>query len=127
VLAEEKTMTLRRTITHFAFDSVHNYCQERLEQLKQLDLDHDGRKDVDQMAEMLTRVFDKLKVAIEATDFHALGTGLEQVIAGAGAVGTSIDMDKMGAACSEMVIGLKQAGKLLQLGIAEIKRQEKQL
>jgi len=32
------------------------------------------------MAEVAARVVEKLKVAIEATDFQTLGTGLEQVI-----------------------------------------------
>jgi len=118
-------MTLKQTLTHYAIDSVRDYCQECLEQIKQLDLDHDGRKDVDQMAEVVTRVIERLKVAIEATDFQALGTGLEQVISGARTIGSSIDTEKMAAACSEMVIGLKQAGKLLQLGVAEMKHLEK--
>ena len=119
-------MTLKRTLTHYAMDSVRDYFQEYLEQIKQLDLDHDGRKDVDQMAELLARVTEKLKTAIEATDFQKLGTGLEQVISGASTIGSSVDTDKMNAACSEMVVGIRQVGKLLQLGIAEIKQLEKQ-
>jgi hypothetical protein len=118
-------MSLKRTITAVAVDSARDYFKERLEQIKQLDLDKDGRKDVEQLSELLTHVGEKVKIAVESTDFQKLATGLEQVIAGATLVGASVDHEKLGGALKEVTTGLRQVGKLLKLGIAEIKEQEK--
>jgi hypothetical protein len=114
-------MLLKKTLTAVAVDSARDYLRERLEALKQLDLDHDGTKDVDQIVELLGKVSEKLKVSIEATDFQKLAAGLEQVINGATLVGASIDREKLSDASREMVSGLSQVGKLLRLGIQEAK------
>jgi hypothetical protein len=116
-------MSLKRTLTAVAVDQAKDYFRERLEHLKQLDLDHDGRKDVDQLAELTMNVCDRVKEAVESTDFQKLASGLEQVIAGAGTVGASIDQDKLKVALGELGSGLTQIGKLLKLGIAEAKKE----
>jgi hypothetical protein len=117
---------LKKTLTAVAVDHVRDYLRERLEKLKELDLDQDGQKDVDQVVELLTHVGEKMRVAIEATDFQKLATGLEQVVSGASLIGSSVDKETLGAAVSESMIGMHKIGKLLQLGIAEVKRMEKQ-
>jgi hypothetical protein len=115
---------IKRTLTHLAVDSARDYLREKLAILKQLDLDEDGQKDVDQITGLLTRVGEKAKLALESTNFQQLATGLEQVISGAGLIGASVDREKFSAASAELATTLVEVGKLLQLGLAEVKRYE---
>lgn len=117
-------MLIKKTITNLAVDSAKNYLEERLSELKKLDLDHDGHKDVDQCSEALGKIAAKVTDALESTDFQKLGTGIEQVISGVGMISSSIDQQKLALACDELAVGLKQLGKLLRLGIAEMKEQK---
>lgn len=114
-------MSLKKHLTSVAVDSVMEYLQEKLEKVKQLDLDGDGRKDVDQISETLVRVADKIKSSMESTDFPKLAEGLEQIMSGASLIGSSVDRDKLGDACRELGSGMKQLGHLLQLGVHEMK------
>jgi hypothetical protein len=118
-------MSLKSKLTSVAVDSARDYLQERLNRLKELDLDDDGQKDVEQIKEVLSRLSVKVKDAVEATDFQKLATGLDQIVAGTGMIGDSIDRTKLRETGSELLIGVKQLGKLLQLGIAEVKRDDK--
>ncbi len=118
-------MNIRKTVTAMAVDSAKDYLHERLEQLKELDLDKDGKKDVDQVAELVTRAGERVKIAIESTDFQKFATGVEQLFSGAEVIGSSFDREKVGHACAELSACLAQVGKLLQLGIAEVKSQGK--
>jgi hypothetical protein len=117
-------MSIKRSLTAVAVDSARDYARERLQQLKKLDLDHDGQKDVDQVVILVNNLAEKVKEAVESTDFQKLATGLEQVIAGATLIGSAVDRDKLRAASKDLVSGLQQLGKFLQLGIQEVKRQE---
>ena len=118
-------MSIKRTLTAVAVDSARDYVRERIEKLKELDLDKDGQKDVDQIAILVNQLAEKVKLALESTDFQKLATGLEQVVAGAGMIGESVDREKLGEAGKEFATGLRELGKLLKLGIEEVKRQEK--
>lgn len=117
-------MFIKKTITAVAVDSARDYLKERLNELKQLDLDKDGKKDVDQVIEVLTHLGEKVKESIESTDFPKLATGLEQVFSGIGLVGDSIDRRKLADTCDELAKGIGQIGTLLRLGIAEVKNQQ---
>ena len=118
-------MSLKSTLTSVAVDSVRDYLKEKLEKLKQLDLDGDGRKDVDQITEILMHVSTKVKEALESTDFPKLATGLEQIMSGATLIGASVDREKLGDACTEFGAGMKQLGHLLELGVKDMKQIEK--
>ncbi len=118
-------MLIKRTLTAVAVDSARDYVKERLAELKQLDLDKDGVKDVDQIMAVVNRVGEKLKDSIESTDFPKLATGVEQVFTGLGLIGESVDRKKLAATCDDLAIGFTQLGKLLKLGVAEMKNQEK--
>jgi hypothetical protein len=54
-----------------------------------------------------------------------LASGLEQVMAGAGLIGASVDHQKLGAACAALTAALNHLGQLMQLGIQEVKREGK--
>ena len=114
-------MSIKRTLTAVAVDSARDYLKERLAEVKKLDLDGDGQKDVDQIAALLTQLAEKVKDSIEATDFQKLASGVEQIVIGAELVGDSIDRQKLGAALEQVGIGIKQLGALLKLGVAEMK------
>jgi hypothetical protein len=115
---------IKKTITAVAVDSARDYLKERLAELKQLDLDKDGQKDVDQVMEVLNHLGEKVKDSIDSTDFPKLASGLEQIFNGIGLVGDSVDRQKLAATCDELAKGIGQIGHLLRLGIAEVKNQE---
>lgn len=120
-------MSLRSHLTNVAVDSIMDYLREKLEKLKQLDLDEDGQKDVDQISELLIRVGTKVKDSIESTDFPKLATGLEQIMSGFTLIGSSVDREKLGDACTELGAGMKQLGHLLQLGVHQMKEIENEM
>ena len=116
-------MSLKSKITGVAVDSFRDYLVEKLEKIKQLDLDTDGQKDVDQITEALMSVANRVKDAVESTDFPKLAEGVENVVSGIGMIGASVDRQKLGLACTELGSGIKQVGRLLQLGVKEMKEQ----
>ncbi len=91
-------MSIKRKVTSMAVDYARDYFHERLNELKQLDLDKDGQKDVEQMSALLVGLSEKVKDCIDSTDFQKLAGGLDQIISGAELVGASIDSQKLGAA-----------------------------
>lgn len=117
-------MLFKKTITNLAVDSAKDYLQERLSELRQLDLDHDGKKDVDQCADAVVNIAARVTDALESTDFQKLGSGMEQIISGMSLIGSSVDRQKLGLACDELAVGLTQLGKLLRLGFEELKEQK---
>jgi hypothetical protein len=117
-------MSLKRTLTAVAVDSARDYLQEKLHELKQLDLDKDGQKDVDQIAALLTELAERVKASVEATDFQKLASGLDQIISGAALIGDSVDKEKLAAAFSELSLSLRQLGTLLKLGVADLKARD---
>ncbi len=114
-------MSLKTKLTSIAIDSSRDFLKEKLEAVKQLDLDEDGKKDVDQISELLMRAASKVKDSMESTDFPKLASGLEQIMSGMSLIGSSVDREKLGDACTELGIGMKQLGHLLQLGVHEMK------
>src|SRR5690606_24623950 len=111
--------------TEVAVDSFTEYLQERLEKLKDLDLDKDGRKDVDQIKEILDRCGNSLKDLLDSTDFAKMGSGLEQIIKGTAMIGTSFDRAKVQTVGKDLKIGITKLGELAQLGITEMKESQK--
>lgn len=119
-------MSLKRTLTNVAVDSFRDYLRERLEEVKQLDLDQDGRKDIDQVNELLGKVAERVKESVDATDIPKLAAGLDQIMTGACMIGSSIDREKLSEALTELGGLLSQLGKLAQLGVREVRdRREK--
>jgi hypothetical protein len=118
-------MSLKGILTNVAVDSVKDYLKDKLEKLKELDLDKDGQKDVDQIAELIVHVSSKVKESIESTDFAKLASGLEQVMAGATLIGSSVNREKLADACTELGVGLKHLGRMLELGVQDMKQIEK--
>jgi len=120
-------MSLKRKLTDVAVDSFIDYLKEKIEKLKQLDLDKDGQKDVDQIAGLLTSLSATVKDTVESTDFPKLATGLEQIMSGVNLIGSSIDRQKLAKTCTELGTGMKQIGHLLELGVHEMKQIEKDM
>ena len=118
-------MQIKRKLTEVAVDSFTDYLKEKLEDLKKLDLDKDGQKDVDQVVEILKRCGRLSKDALAATDLPAVAGGLEQIITGATAIGKAVNTEKLGAAAKELGQAFKKLANLAHLGIVELKEREK--
>lgn len=113
-------MLIKRTLTAVAVDSARDYLQEKIKELKKLDLDKDGQKDVEQISQLLSELAEKFKAALESTDFQKLGSGVEQLVSGAGLIAESVDRQKLGWALEESGNALKQLGSLLKLSVGEL-------
>lgn len=114
----------KKKLTEVAVDSLTDYLKERLEQLKQLDLDKDGVKDVDQIIAILHRGGNALKDCLDSTDFPKIAAGLESIMNGALMIRDSMDAEKLQALGSELKQGATKLAELSQLGIAEMKNQQ---
>jgi hypothetical protein len=113
----------RRKLTEVAVDSFTEYLQERFERLKQFDLDQDGRKDVDQIIEILGRLAEKTKDTINSTNFPNIASGLEQVLQGAAMIRNSLDQQKLEELGVELTDATKKLTALGQLSIKYVKEQ----
>lgn len=111
----------RRKLTEVAVDSFTDYLKERFEALKQLDLDKDGQKDVDQIIAIVNRAGLALKDSLDSTDFTQMATGLEQIVNGAQLIKNSFDAVKVQAVAKELKEGCTKLAELGQLGITEMK------
>lgn len=112
---------IRKRLTEVAVDSFTDYLKEKIEEIKQLDLDNDGRKDVDQMKEIVESCGAELKKVAQSMDFQKLAAGLDQIVSGVNIVATAVDGNSLQAAGAELLKGLKKAGQLAQLAIDEAK------
>lgn len=111
----------KRKLTEVAVDSFTEYLQERFEKLKQLDLNQDGRKDVDQIIEIIGKCAIKAKETIDATNFANIASGLEQVMQGATLIGQSIDQQKLRELGVEIADASRQLTALGQVTIQYVK------
>ncbi len=111
----------RRKLTEVAVDSFTDYLKERFEKLKELDLDKDGQKDVDQILVIINKTGSALKDALDSTDFTKMATGLEQIVGGVTMVKNSFDPIKVQAVASEVKVGAAKLVELAQLGVSEMK------
>ncbi|MBX9568027.1 MAG: hypothetical protein K2X77_03990 [Candidatus Obscuribacterales bacterium] len=111
----------RKHLTDVAVDSFTQYLMEKFEKIKQLDLDKDGQKDVDQMMAILENCSVLAKRAIDTTDFQKIAAGIEQMMAGINMVQGAVDGQSLKAIGSEMGVGLQKLGHLASLGIKEVK------
>ena len=91
-----------------------------------MDLDGDGHKDVDQIADLLTHLSATVKESIDSTDFPKLAIGIEQVMSGLDLIGSSANREKWAITCTELGGTLKQLGHLLQLGVHEMTENRKE-
>ncbi len=117
-------MSIKQKLTGVAVDSLRDYLQEKLDNIKQLDLDGDGHKDVDQIAELLTHLSATVKDSIDSTDFPKLATGIEQIMSGLDLIGSSANREKWAVTCTELGATLKQLGRLLQLGVHQMEQND---
>lgn len=111
----------KRKLTEVAVDSFTEYLQERFEKLKQLDIDQDGRKDVDQIVEIIGRCAIKAKATFDATNFAGIASGLEQVMQGATLIGKSIDQEKLKELGVEIADASRQLTVLGEMTIQYVK------
>lgn len=116
----------RKKLTEVAVDSFTDYLKERFEKLKQLDLDKDGQKDVDQIIAIVNRAGVAMKASLDSTDFNQMGAGLEQVVNGVQLVKNSFDAVKVQAVAKELKEGCNKLVELAHLGIAEMKENQGQ-
>ncbi|MBX9687893.1 MAG: hypothetical protein K2X27_14400 [Candidatus Obscuribacterales bacterium] len=112
---------IKRRLTEVAVDSVTDYLKEKFEKLKELDLDHDGQKDVDQLLEILENCGRLSKTAVQSMDFQKIAAGLDQVFSGLNTVVAAVDRDALGAASNELSKALVKLGALTQLGVREFR------
>lgn len=112
---------IKKRLTEVAVDSFTDYLKEKIEQIKQLDLDHDGRKDLDQLKEIVGNCGLHVKNALESTDFQKLAAGLDNIMKGANMVATAFDGKLLAQAGEELSKGAQKIGQLAQLAIEEAK------
>lgn len=115
---------IQRKLTEVAIDAFTDYLKDKLEVIKQLDLDKDGTKDVDQLAEILARVGLQLKETLTATNFSQIAAGLEQIMAGTAMIRASIDKDKIALLSKEFTTGMIKIGELSKLSIQYVKEHD---
>lgn len=113
---------IKKHLTNVAVNSFTDYMKEKFEEIKQLDLDHDGRKDIDQLKELLDSCGIQAKIAIESMDIQKLAQGLDQIMKGANMVASAIDGNALQSAGQELGKTLAKLGQLTQLGIEEAKK-----
>ncbi len=114
-------MIIKQKLTEVAVDAVTDYLKTKLEWLKQFDLDQDGRKDVDQITEILVRCGQLLKESIDHTNFAQIAAGLDQIISGAALIRKSVDQEKLSEMSREVSAGWNKLGHLTQLSIQYVK------
>jgi hypothetical protein len=111
----------KQKLTEVAVDAIADYLKEKLEWLKKFDLDQDGRKDVDQVMEIVGRCAELTKEAIDHTNFAQIAAGLDQIMKGAELIRNSVDQDKLAAMSREVGVGWTTLGNLAQLSIQYVK------
>lgn len=116
---------IQRKLTEVAVDYFSDFIREKLEVIKQLDLDKDGQKDVDQLAEIVARLALRLKDALAATDFPQIAVGLEQIMNGSQLIRSSIDKESLTILSKELREGLAKVGQLSRLSVQYVKDQQK--
>lgn len=117
-------MSIKRKLTEVAVDSFTEYLEERLAKLKELDLDQDGQKDVDQIITILKKCAVSVKGVLDTTDLTKMAAGMDQMIAGANMIGTSFDREKLKTVGGDLREGLTTLSHLAQLGLVELKERE---
>lgn len=113
----------KKKLTQVAVDSFTEYLQGRFEKLKELDLDEDGIKDVDQIVAIVGRCAIKVKDTLESTNFPHIASGLEQVLSGAAMIRNAVDEQKLAELSAELMDATKQITILGQLTIKHVKEQ----
>jgi hypothetical protein len=114
-------MSLKRKMTEVAVDAFTEYVQEKVEWLRQFDLDEDGQKDIDQILEILQRISITLKDALTSTDIAKIASGIEQIVSGATLIGKSVDRNDLRAVGRELSEGLAKISHLSRLGLEQLR------
>lgn len=114
---------LKRKLTEVAVDAFTEYLNEKLSVLKELDLDQDGRKDVDQLAEIVARCGLITKDVLSSTDFSQIGAGLEQIISGTTMIRNALNKEQLTVLTKELSEGATKIGELARLSITYVKEQ----
>ncbi len=111
----------RKRLTEVAVDSFSDYLKEKVAQIKTLDLDKDGVKDVDQMLAILENCTNLTKQAVATMNFQQIAAGAEQIMDGLHQVSSAVDREALKAVSIELGKGLHKLGDLAQLGIHEVR------
>lgn len=125
-LLAEVLVMIKQKLTEVAVDAITDHLKEKLEWLKQFDLDQDGRKDVDQIVEIVVRCGQLMKESIDNTNFAQIAAGLDQIMSGASLIRKSLDQEKLTAMSKEVSEGWQKLGHLGQLSIQYAKDHPKQ-
>ncbi|MBY0548989.1 MAG: hypothetical protein K2W95_17080 [Candidatus Obscuribacterales bacterium] len=110
-------MMIKQKLTEVAVDAITDYVKEKIEWLKKFDLDQDGRKDVDQIIEIVVRCGQLTKESIDHTNFAQIAAGLDQIMTGASLIKSSVDQEKLAAMSKELGAAWHKLGHLAQLSI----------
>jgi hypothetical protein len=114
-------MQIKRKLTEVAVDSFTEYLQERFDRLKELDLDKDGQKDVDQIIQIIGRCGVSAKAALASTDAANIAAGLEQIINGTTLIQKSFDQESVSFFLKELSSAFSKISQLTQLSIQYVK------
>lgn len=113
----------KRKLTEVAVDALTEYLNEKIAALKELDLDKDGRKDVEQLSEIIARCGLIIKDVLSTTDFSKIGAGLEQIINGTTMIRSALNKEQLAVLTKELSEGATKIGELAQLSIQYAKDQ----
>jgi hypothetical protein len=116
---------IQRKLTEVAVEAFTVYLKEKVEAIKQLDLDNDGQKDVDQLSEIIARLGLNVKDMLTNTNFAQIAEGLEQIMAGAELIRSAVDKDRLLQLQKETAEGLSKIGTLSRLSIQYVKDQNR--
>ncbi len=119
-------MSLDQRITGAVINSVINHykqvAKKSLHDLRMnMDLDHDGRSDLDQAAELVEKVAGGLRRFALSIDFDKAGTGLEKLVGGLAETAAAVDITEARTAISTCKEPSAQLFKLVGLAVANYK------
>ena len=119
-------MSLDQRITSAVINSVINHykqvAKESLHDLRMnLDLDHDGRGDLDQAVELVEKVAAGLKRFALSIDFDKVGTGLDKLVGGLAETTAAINIPEARTSLSACKESSTQLLELVGLAVANYK------
>ena len=114
-------MLIKRRLTEVAVDSLTDYLKERFAKLKELDLDQDGQKDIDQIIEVVNRCGQAVKSTLESTNFADMASGFDQIITGMSLIKNSFDQKQLTALTAELTEASKKLTQLGKLSVQHLK------
>lgn len=119
-------MSLDKRITSAVTNTMINHfrqsAREKLQELRMnLDLDQDGRSDIDQAVELVERLAEGLKKLAQAIDFEKVGSGLDKLVAGLSETGAAINVPDARGSLTVCKDSSTELLKLVGLALANYK------